>query len=94
MLPPLFAVWRPCLNRWQLVSAEGGRLRAAYGPWIRATVHTTDPRFGANAVRVAGDRVHYMNQHIALWLLDGRDIVMQRVPVLRVDGRRLPRGCV
>lgn len=108
VLPSLFAVWRPCLNRWQLVEPVRGargqvtRLRAAYGPWVRASIHTTDARLGADAERCSGTvsiggkpcSVRWVNQHVSLWFLDGRDCVMQRIPVVRVDGRRLPRGVV
>lgn len=100
MMPSLFAVWRPCLGRWQLCEPVRGldgtirRLRTAYGPWIRATIHTTAGGGDTESVSIGGKPCQFrrINQHIALWLLDDRDVVMQRVPVLRVDGRRLPRG--
>lgn len=105
LFPALFAVWRPSLGRLQMITPV--RLRdgsitgfsAAWGPWVSASVHSPPaPRAQRQSfVRVGAKDVSFYrtDTHISVWMLDERDVVMQRIPVLEFDcWRRLPRTCI
>ena len=100
-LPPMFAVWRPSLARWQILRVADSKIRVAWGPWISATHHLTTGRSAPTTeIRVGtlGERriqFRYVGEHIAVKELDDRDVVLRRIPVLDFPcWRCLPRTCV
>jgi hypothetical protein len=106
MFPPLFAVWRPTLDRWHFLrtarDAETGAItgfKTVWGGWTMIRQHKTTGRAatGGGTVSVRGKPLTYLmvGHHFVVWELADRDLAMRRIPVLALScWRGLPRPCV
>ena len=107
--PPLYAVWRPSLGRWQFCKtrrSESGHVRGfctVWGAYTAVVHHVVDTRASARPCKglVAGKPVSFrrVNEMFLVSELvesnDRMEVVERRIPVLDFTcWRRLPRTCV